>query len=128
MQQTKIQPIDLNVHGDPDSGEVYIHYRTGPDSATSIQLNPKLLGETLLNLVLCASQSKRREILEVVQLFATRELHAKVAQGPLLVLEQQLECGLSITTTLESAEAEQLAAELTVGVAAVKGHGGGVTH
>ena len=126
--QTRIHPTDLKVQGNAESGEVWLHYKTGPDATTSIQLSPKLLGETIVNLLLCASQSKQAEMREVTQYIAARELHAKVLPGPLLCLVQELECGLSITRTLDNADAERLHAELDSGLALVKQSGSSVSH
>jgi len=112
IDQTKLHPTDLQVQGDPNTGEVWLHYKTGNGTATSIQLSPKLLAETVMNLVLCAAQSEVHEVREVVQLFATRHLSVGIEPGALLVLRQEIECGLSMATTLERQEAERLHSEL----------------
>ena len=112
MEQTKIRPTDLHVAGDPNTGEVWLHYRTGDNTAISIQLEPSLLAQTVLNLVLCAANSNKQETKEVVQLFAIREAHVGVVPGPLLVLNQEIECGISMTTTLDINDAKRLSDEL----------------
>ena len=112
MLQTKLRPIDLQVSGEPNTGEVWIHYRTGEDTVFSVQLSPKILGETILNLVLCAASSQSQEVLEVIQPLATRELHARVIQGQMVGLFQELECGLTMTLAIDVADAAKLHLEL----------------
>ena len=127
MDQSKIKPIQLHVAGNPETGEVWLHYRTGPDAATLIQLSPEMLRDTIANLVLCASQSKQREVIEAVQVIATRELHARVLPGPLLVLDQELECGLKMSMTFDESDARRLSDELEVALAALP-PGNGAQH
>ena len=127
MDQSTIKPIQLHVAGNPETGEVWLHYRTEPDATTSIQLTPEMLRDTIANLVLCASQSTQRDVIEAVQVIATRELHARVLPGPLLVLDQELECGLKMSMTFDESDARRLSDELEDALAALP-PGNGAQH
>ena len=122
ITQTKIRPVNLQIAGDPNTGEVWLHYQMSDNTATSIQLAPAILAETIANLVQCAATSEVRELKEVIQLFAARELHIGVLNGNVLMLTQQLECGLSVTTTLENNDAQRLQDELQTSLDFVRSH------
>ena len=128
LEQLKFQPIDLQVHGDPSTGEVWLHYKTDDSKAISIQLSPKLLAETLLNLFLCSVQSELQDVRDAAHQLATRELHAKVLPGPFLALEQELECGVSMTMTLDPKDAATLLLELQEGLSVVHIPGSSLPH
>ena len=115
-----LEATDFQLALDPSTGGIWMKYKLADGKVVAVLLKPEHVVPMVASLAACATKSSHQEAKQALQVFATRNLHARVSPGPVLVLDQELEIGWSMTLTLDMDDAKRLLLELQTGIDAVE--------
>ena len=103
---------DINVAGNPDTGDVVLHFKNATE-AVGLSLSSELAGDLLLSLVHCMAASPKSETKKLVQMLSIRNIAAQTPHPSLPTLVYELELGLQMQTTFDLDDARTLRDQLS---------------
>ena len=107
------QPDAIQIEGNSQTGHIHLYYRSIDKNSIAVDLSHEMIHQTVSHLVSAISQSPNSKTQALSQLFALRNISARLHGAGTITLRYETEAGAIIETTIDRKDAELLRDQLT---------------